>query len=70
MRIGVLVVFAVIWTVFAYFLPPLGIMAFYACILCALLDIGMNGAADAEFVPINMAGAGLALIGSSLGAPA
>lgn len=60
-------VIASVWTATAYLVPPLGTAAFCVCIVCACLDMGMNGARYAEFAPVNLAGAALALLGSALG---
>lgn len=58
---------ATVWALIAWLVPPLGYAAAITCLVCALFDMGMNGAADAEFAPFNLAGAALAGGGAWLG---
>jgi hypothetical protein len=65
----ILLAIAAAWMLIAYLAPPLGIVAVFIHIICAFLDIGMNGARDAEFSTANFIGAALAWIGAMLGMP-
>lgn len=54
---------AALWFSMGYFLPPVGSMLIFIHVLCLLLDMGMNGAAQAEWAPANLVGAILVGIG-------
>jgi hypothetical protein len=69
-RVATVITLAVIWVGVAWLAPPLGAIAIGVHFVCAWMDMGMNGSADAEFVPYNVAGAALAALGMTLGHPA
>lgn len=62
-----LILFAVIWFLVSWAVPPIGVLMCVVCLTCVLIDMGMNGAAYAEFAPYNLAGAVIALAGSGIG---
>jgi len=59
--------FGTTWFVVAWALPPFGAFAAVVCLICAIFDMMMNGAAYAEFAPWNLTGTALAGIGASIG---
>lgn len=57
------------WFAMGYMLPAIGMFVCCVHLVFVFLDMGMNGAAGAEFVPFNFAGAALAGGGAFFGSP-
>lgn len=54
MRIAILAILALAFGTASYCFPPLGVGVGLLCLVCAFIDMGMNGG-HAEFAPINLA---------------
>lgn len=65
----VVVTLAVCWVALAYWFPPIGFMVGSLCLVCAFIDMGMNGARYAEFAPFNLTVAAIGFGAGWMGTP-